>query len=93
MNEIIEHLITWCVENGYATGINLYSAYGGFWVDVTLKKYKDQYSQSFYIAGGVLNIENWRASGNEDELNQFLKDAEQHFKYLKSRGGSYENES
>ena len=80
MNEIIVSLITWCVSNKYALTIDIYSSCGGFYVVLTLKRGKYNFKHYFYVAGGVLNIDNWRLSRCDLELESFLEEAKYQFK-------------
>lgn len=75
MNEIIRSLIQWTEENGMAPEIYFRSVAGGIWVVVTLRHNKKCISHEFYVAGGVLCVQNWDRFPNEEELNCFIEEA------------------
>ena len=76
MNEIIESLITWCFNNKFAVTLDVFSKAGGFWVTVTLTRGVYHIKHYFYIAGGVMSVDNWRNSLCDKELACFLEEAE-----------------
>lgn len=86
MNEIIEALIQWCIDNGYFVDIQIGSAFPSYAVSITLKKGKFRYKHEFYIAGGVLCLDRWRDFPREPEIEAFLKNAKEEFERAKGNG-------
>ena len=76
MNEIFEKLIKWCVENNLFAEVGIEGDWlGGFYPRICISNGRKKITHLFYIAGGVLSVDNWKDQRNDIELKLFLGDA------------------
>jgi hypothetical protein len=75
MNEIIENLLDWCLENNLVASIDISSSKGSIDLILRLRHGNMEINHMFYIPGGVLCKENWASGKCNLELEAFLNKA------------------
>lgn len=75
MNEIIENLLDWCLENKLVASIDISSSKGSIDLILRLRRGNMETNHMFYIPGGVVCKENWEKGKCNLELETFLNKA------------------